>query len=219
MHAMGGTHPQGRHGGNTAEPRILLITPPAPTADTWRRLETLLTALPTGSLTLQLRLPQATTRTLLSHAANLQRQCAACGVPLLVNRRIDVALAVGADGVQLPENALPVPEARRLLAADARIGRSCHDLRGLSAAARGGADFATLSPFAPTAGKSPPLARSAFRTACMDSSIPVYALGGIHAGNAAAAIEAGAHGVAVISAIFAAENPKAALQALHAAVR
>ena len=140
---------------------------------------------------------------------------------LLVNERADVALAANADGVQLGEAALPTESVRPIIGVDALIGRSVHSVAGAVSAAASGADFllvgtmfATSShPGAEPAG--PDLLR---RIAAAGVPLPMLAIGGVNAGNAPAVMDAGAHGVAVITGILASPDPAAAARRLKAAI-
>jgi thiamine-phosphate pyrophosphorylase len=139
------------------------------------------------------------------------------GARLLVNDRVDVALAAGADGVHLGVASIPPGEARRLLGPGALIGCSTHDLRELAEATAGGADFATFGPVYATPSKAahgPPVGVEALRRACAASRIPVFALGGVGAGNVRELLAAGARGVGAIGAILAAPDPEAAARDL-----
>lgn len=132
---------------------------------------------------------------------------------LLVNDRVDVAMAVGADGVHLGVLSIPPREARRLLGEKAIIGCSTHNRRELMEAGEGGADFVTFGPVYATKSKAsygPPVGVSALADACGRSRIPVFALGGVGPGNAGEAVRAGAYGIALISGIIAAADPRAA---------
>jgi thiamine-phosphate pyrophosphorylase len=138
-------------------------------------------------------------------------------VKVIVNRRVDVALAVGADGVHLGFDAMPPQEARRLLGPDALVGVSCHAPAEVGAA--GGASYAHLAPvFAPLskAPSRPPLGLEALGVAA--GARPVLAQGGVEAGNAAACLAAGAAGVAVTGAVLQARDPGQAAAALRAAL-
>jgi thiamine-phosphate diphosphorylase len=138
---------------------------------------------------------------------------------VLVNERLDVALAAGADGVQLGATALPI-EAARPLADPMLLGRSVHEVSAAAEAAARGADlllagtiFASHShPGLPGAG--PPL----IRKMAAATSVPLIGIGGITAGNAGQVIAAGASGVAVISEILRALEPRAAAARLVAAI-
>ncbi len=132
--------------------------------------------------------------------------------PLIVNERVDVARSAGASGVQLGEAALPPAHARRVLGDGPIIGRSVHSVAGAIRAERDGADFllvGTVFASASHPGEEPSgpdlIARVTSRC-----SIPVIGIGGINTGNAAEVVEAGASGVAVISAILAAPDPREA---------
>jgi thiamine-phosphate pyrophosphorylase len=139
---------------------------------------------------------------------------------LVVNDRVDVALAAGADGVHLPEAGLPVAEARRLLGPGPLLGASVHSVRAAVAAERAGADYLIAGPIYPT--RSHPGAPAAgpelVRQVRASTRLPVLAIGGITAANAAEARMAGADGLAVISAILAAVDPERAAAGLCAAL-
>jgi thiamine-phosphate pyrophosphorylase len=136
---------------------------------------------------------------------------------VIVNRRIDVALAIGADGVHLGFDAVDAGTARQLLGADALVGISCHAPGELSRA--GGASYALLAPiFAPLSKPAarPPLGLAALARAA--GGLPVLAQGGIDAAGAAAAVAAGAAGVAVTGAILMAPDAAAAAATLRHAL-
>lgn len=137
---------------------------------------------------------------------------------LIVNDRVDVALALGADGVQLPESGLPVAEARKLLGPDALIGRSVHSLQGALAAARAGADYLIFGPVYATRThpEAQPAGRQALQEVAQAVSIPVLAIGGVMPDNLRAVLQAGAAGAAVVSAILGGLDPKAAAAELVA---
>jgi len=138
---------------------------------------------------------------------------------VLINRRIDVALAVGADGAHLGFDALPVATARSLLGAERLVGVSAHTPGEVRAAAANGANYAHLAPiFAPL---SKPQERAPLGVAAIaecSAALPLLAQGGVESTNAAALIRAGAAGVAVTGAVLGAADPRAAAQALRAAL-
>jgi len=136
------------------------------------------------------------------------------GTQLLVNGDAALALELGADGVHLPEGGPTPADARAILGADALVGVSCHDASGLQAASRAGASFVTLSPFAASPGKGTPLGPARFAELAAQATVPVVALGGIDAGNARAAVEAGAAALAVVRAVYHATNPGRATREL-----
>lgn len=154
---------------------------------------------PPGALAVQLRTPGAPGRALLRWGERLTRALAP--VPLIVNDRLDVAAALGARRVHLGRHSVGVGEARALLGADLWVSRACHDLDELALAAREGASAALLSPIFSSPGKGPPLGLAALRDASSAfPALPLFALGGVDAGNAPACLAAGARGVAVIRA-------------------
>jgi thiamine-phosphate pyrophosphorylase len=124
---------------------------------------------------------------------------------VLVNDRLDVALAAGAAGVHLGENSLPVESAsewrRSAGRLDFRIGVSCHSLESARAAERGGADYIFFGPVFATPSKASfgsPQGIERLREVCATVEIPVLAIGGVSADNAPACVEAGAAGIAAI---------------------
>ena len=139
------------------------------------------------------------------------------GVRVLVNRRIDVALAAGLDGVHLGFDAAPPAVARRLLGADALIGASTHAPDELGAAALRELSYLHLAPiFLPL---SKPAERAPLGPAALGAArragLPVFAQGGVETRNARACLVAGAAGVAVTGAILAAPDPAEAASALR----
>lgn len=129
-----------------------------------------------------------------------------------VNERLDVALAAGADGVHLPEQGLATEVARRLAGGGLLVGRSVHGVEAALQAERKGADFVQLGTIFATASKpgAKPGGLALVRAVREAVALPLLAIGGITAGNAAAVIGAGADGVAVVSAVTEADDPRAA---------
>lgn len=150
-------------------------------------------------------------------AADLRKLTNSYQARLLINDRLDVALAVEADGVHLGQTSFPVGEARRLLGAEKLIGVSVHSQEEIAAAA--GADFLVFGPVYFTPSKAvygEPQGLVRLRQAVADSSVPVLAIGGIQAERAAEVLATGAHGIAVISALSAAPDPAQAARNLLA---
>lgn len=181
---------------------------------------------------LQLREKDLDGRALYELALALRVICARHGARLMVNDRIDVALAAGADGVHLPADSLAVADARRLVGGSRLIGVSTHSAVEAAAASAAGADFAVFGPvWAPLskAGYGPAGGVEQLEAACRAAArMPVFALGGVTAeritelgapGGAAAAMGGGRPaGVAVIGAVFGADDPPAAALALAGAL-
>ena len=187
-----------------------------------RPLSDLVRAAVEGGVTLvQLREKDGSARSILAQAAALRALLAPRAVPLIVNDRLDLALAAGADGVHLGQGDLPCAVARRLAGPDFLLGVSVSSPAEAAQAESEGADYLGVSPVfdTPTKRDTPSATGLAgLRAIRAATRLPLVAIGGIHAGNAAEVIRAGADGVAVVSAIMAARDPRAAAHALAAAV-
>ncbi len=146
---------------------------------------------------------------------------------ILVNDRLDVALSEGAGGVHLSENSLPLPEAKRLVRAQALsqdflIGVSCHSLEAARSAASGGADYLFFGPIFSTPSKAAfgaPQGLERFAEVCRAVSIPVLAIGGITLENASACLAAGASGIAAIRLFQDARDMSSLVQSLRQLTR
>jgi thiamine-phosphate pyrophosphorylase len=143
-----------------------------------------------------------------------------CGARLLVNDRIDVALAAGADGVVLPANSFPTGVARSLLGEGKLLARSTHSAEEVARAAREGVDFVFFGPVFETPSKAAYGAPQGIARleAVAALGVPVFAIGGFTSENAAQAVAAGAHGVAVIREVMSAPDPRSAASGLLTAV-
>jgi len=165
----------------------------------------------------QVRDKDATTRALIALTRRVRELVGdAC---LIVDDRVDVALAARADGVHLGADDLPVETARRL-GPDLVIGATCRSRTNLEAARAAGADYAGFGPVRATTSKAAlpaPLGVDAIADV-VDTGLPIIAIGGIDAATAASARAAGAHGVAVIGSIWRHPDPVRAAKELVAAV-
>jgi thiamine-phosphate pyrophosphorylase len=153
---------------------------------------------------------QALTDTLrLRQAQALRQLCARHGALFVVNDRIDLALAVDADGVHLGQGDLPPAVARRLLGPDRLLGRSTHAIHQLHQAVQDGCDYVGVGPVnaTPTKPGRAPVGLDFVRQACAESPIPCFAIGGITAEEIPAVRQVGARRVAVVRAISAAPDP------------
>lgn len=207
-----------RSGRAPAFPAVHLITDRRLVPDLPARVAAALRGLPPRTAAVHLREKELGGRALLQLALALRRACDLTGQLLLVNDRLDVALAARADGVHLPAAGLPVAEARRLLGPAAWIGRSCHSQSDVERARDDGASYATFSPIFDTPSKreyGAPLGVEALRDA-VALALPLVALGGITPANAPEVRAAGAAGVAVIRAWLAGDDPAGAVRALLA---
>jgi len=171
-------------------------------------------ALRGGVTAVQLREKSLGASRFLEEVLELQRVLAGTGVPLVVNDRVDVALAARADGVHVGQDDLPAAEARRLVGPSMLLGVSVATADEARRALDHGADYVSVSPVFLTPTK--PDAELAVglegvaRVRSVAGDAPVLAIGGINAGNARAVVAAGSDGVAVVSAVMSAPDPEAA---------
>ncbi|WP_435197518.1 thiamine phosphate synthase [Natronomonas sp. EA1] len=171
----------------------------------------------------QLREKGLPVRERLAVGRELRERTREAGVTFLVNDRVDLARALGADGVHLGDDDLPVGVAREQLGPDAIIGRSVSTVAGAKAAERAGADYLGVGAVFATGSKdveeeSTEIGLDRVRAIREATDLPFVGIGGITAENASSVVEAGADGVAVISAITQAADPEAATRELAAAV-
>jgi thiamine-phosphate diphosphorylase len=162
-----------------------------------------------GITYLQLRWKSATDRQVVSMARSLQGVCRAANAPLIINDRLDLALAAGADGVHLGADDLPIADARRLTHEGFIVGYSPEDDADLVSASSS-ATYLGIGPFQATSTKSdagPALGSAEFARRRSLTALPVVAIGGIGLANATKPLEAGADGIAVVSSILKAEDP------------
>ncbi|HLB12032.1 MAG TPA: thiamine phosphate synthase [Dehalococcoidia bacterium] len=146
----------------------------------------------------------------------LRDLCKKAGVIYLINDHVDLALAVGADGVHVGQKDLPVPLARRLLPIDALVGCSTNNVEEALRAQEDGADYVAVGALFPTSSKSDirPASLRVLEAVRQATTLPIVAIGGINRDNAAEAVAAGADAVAVIGAVSAAPDPEAAARDL-----
>ena len=141
-----------------------------------------LSVAPRGTVALQVREKDLPARDLYRLALELREVCSRYGAPMIVNDRVDIALAARADGVHLPFDSIGVAMARRLVGDDMMIGASTHSPPDVASAAREGADFVVFGPVFDPISKGayrPAWGREGLAAACRAGSVPVYALGGI----------------------------------------
>jgi thiamine-phosphate pyrophosphorylase len=196
-------------------PRLYLVTDRNGTRG--RRLTDVVEAALRGGVdAVQLREKDLTARELLELAREIRVLCTTHGARLLINDRVDVALAAGADGVHLPVSSFRVADARLLLGRDKMIGASTHNLAEASAAQRDGADFVVFGPIFDTPSKrvfGEPVGLDALRELTRRVHVPVLAIGGVTPATVGQVHDRGAFGVAVISGILGADDPEAAAAA------
>ena len=176
-------------------------------------------ALRGGARAVQLREKDLSTKELYETAYELRRLTSRYGAKLLINDRVDVALAVDADGVHIGGSSLPIYKVRKLLGEKKLIGVSCHNQVQAITAQEMGADFVTFGPVYFTASKAAfgdPVGLELLETVTHMLQIPVFALGGISAKNCAEVVSCGVRGIAVISAVMSALEPRNAAKSLLA---
>ena len=166
-------------------------------------------ALKGGVQAVQLREKDLETRRLLSMAYSLRELTSGYRAKLFINDRVDVALAVDADGVHLGGESMPAFAARKAAGEAMLIGVSAHSIEEAKKAEAEGADFVTLGPVFETPSKiryGHPLGPELLREARGKISIPVFAIGGIKKERVGSVLESGASGIALISAILGSED-------------
>ena len=180
-------------------------------------LEIVSAAVHGGTTVVQLREKDCSTRDFIEQALAIKEFLKGHGVPLIINDRVDVAQAVKADGVHLGQTDMPLEMAKKILGGSMIIGISAESLQDAIEAEQGGADYLGVSPIYATPTKtdtSPPLGLEGLREIRKVVRLPLVGIGGLNRDNAAEVIRNGADGVAVVSAIVAADDPQAAADAL-----
>jgi thiamine-phosphate pyrophosphorylase len=178
-------------------------------------------ALDGGTTVIQLRDKSASTRLLIEEGLALRTLTRERGALLIVNDRVDVALAVEADGAHVGQDDMPARLARRQLGPERILGVSAANIEEADEAVAGGADYLGVGPIFPSSGKAdagPATGVHVLTELAKRYTIPLIAIGGITAENAVEVMRAGAAGVAVITAVVYAEDIKAASRLLRRAV-
>ncbi len=180
-------------------------------------LEILQGAVRGGVTCVQLREKNCPIRDFIEQANSIKAYLRAHDIPLIINDRLDVAQAVGADGVHLGQSDMPLNVAREILKDSMMIGISAESLGDAIEAEKGGADYIGVSPIYATPTKTdtaPPFGLEGLREIRNAVRIPLVAIGGLTKDNAGEVIKHGADGVAVVSAIVSADDPELATKEL-----
>jgi thiamine-phosphate pyrophosphorylase len=175
-----------------------------------------------GVQAIQLRERDFPTRQLLSLARQIHEMTRDRAVPLIINDRVDMAVALDLDGVHLRASSLPVSVARRVVGQHRLIGVSAHSVTEAQQAGGDGADYVILGPIFETPSKrefGDPLGLAVLADACRHSSVPVFAIGGITRERIESVRRAGAFGVAMIGGILGREDVGRATADMQSAVR
>lgn len=187
-----------------------------------RDLETVVLQAVEGGVTLvQLREKDIDTREFIALGQRLKSALEGTGVPLLINDRVDVALAVDADGVHIGQSDMPYGIARRLLGPDKIIGLSVETMDEVLEANSLDVDYVAVSPVFATHTKTDtltPFGYEGLERACRLTRHPICGIGGMNAGTAGRAVACGADGVAVVSAIVSAPDPRLASKNLKSII-
>jgi thiamine-phosphate pyrophosphorylase len=174
-----------------------------------------------GADTIQFRQKQGSTGEMIEVARNMKRLCAEAGVTFIVNDRLDVAVAAEADGVHLGQEDFPIPMGREILGKDRIVGGSAATMEEAQKCLSEGADYVGFGPVFPTSSKDdagPVSGIEILKQVVEAISVPIIAIGGISAENTSEVLSAGAHGIAVISAVCCQENPQQATSGLYQAL-
>lgn len=183
-----------------------------------RSLQEIIKSAVEGGVTIvQLREKKCTSREFLKLAQEIKDFCTPLGIPLIINDRVDIALAVKADGLHIGQSDMPYEIVRELMGPDAIIGLSVESVQDAIDAEKLDVDYLGLSPIYSTPTKTDihhELGLEGIRKIRKISRHPLVAIGGINKENTAEIIAAGSDGIAVVSAICSAEDPKLASQEL-----
>lgn len=174
-----------------------------------------------GADTIQYRSKESDFLLLMKQAGAVAEVCRSANVLFLVNDRVDLCLAVNANGVHLGLNDMPVNIARKIVGSAKVIGGTIRNPEQLAHAQRDGADYVGLGPLFATRSKQlaiPPIGLEMVRRVASSAAIPVIGIAGITASNARSVMEAGAWGIAVIGSVCAAADVTAAAQQLRRAI-
>ncbi len=171
-----------------------------------------------GADTIQLRQKVGATRQMIRVAEQMQALCKRAGVTFMINDRVDVAIASHADGVHLGQDDFPIALARKLLGEDAIIGGSAGSMEEARKCLLEGADYIGFGPVYPTTSKEdagPVGGLGLLKQIVETIPLPIIAIGGISRDNMPLVMQAGVHGIAVISAVCCQKDPTEAAQALR----
>ncbi|MEK4068510.1 thiamine phosphate synthase [Peribacillus sp. FSL R5-0717] len=169
-----------------------------------------------GVSIVQLREKNNSSLSFYEKASALKQLLNELSIPLIINDRVDIALAVGADGIHIGQDDLPLPVVKKMVPEDMIVGVSVSSLEEALEAERNGADYIGVGSVFPTKTKQDAtlMALEDLGEICRGVSIPAVAIGGITADNISALSDSGLSGTAVVSAIMNADNPKTASESL-----
>ncbi len=181
-------------------------------------IEIVTAAIQGGVSIVQVREKDCSTREFIELARELMLILRPRGIPLIINDRVDVALAAGCDGVHIGQSDMPYPDARRIMGPDAIIGLSVENMEQVAQADAWDVDYLGVSPVFDTPTKTdtaPAWGLEGLHKIRSYSRHPLIAIGGLNAGNVADVIKNGAHGIALVSAIMGATDPESAAREIR----
>ena len=183
--------------------------------DRFSHIELAEMAIAGGADTIQFRSKSGSTRDLIETAGAMKKICRKSGVPLIINDRVDVAMAAGADGVHLGQDDFPISTARKMLGDQFIIGGSAGSMDEAEICLAEGADYIGSGPVYHTGTKKdagPAIGVSSIKKIVERIPLPLIAVGGISAAHVPELLNAGVHGVAVISAVCMSDDPAKATE-------
>jgi thiamine-phosphate pyrophosphorylase len=174
-----------------------------------------------GADTIQYRQKSGSIREMIHIATQMKEVCSDYGVPLIVNDRVDVAIAAKADGAHLGQDDFPISQARELLGQEMIIGASASNMEEVEKCLLDGADYVGFGPIYPTTSKDDAGAVKGIDNLFQVVNavrVPVIAIGGIGLDNVSEVMQTGVHGIAVISSVCCREDPEQATRMLYQAL-
>jgi thiamine-phosphate pyrophosphorylase len=174
-----------------------------------------------GADIIQFRQKTGSTLEMIEVAKQMKALCLKAGVTFIVNDRIDVAMACEADGVHLGQDDFPAPLARKFLGDDKIIGGSASTIEEAKKCLSDGVDYIGFGPVYPTSSKhdaGPASGLTVLKQIVQEIPLPIIAIGGVDVNNVFQIMDAGAHGIAVISAVCFQDNPEEATRILYQAL-
>ena len=175
-----------------------------------------------GADTIQFRQKEGSTRKMIEMTRDLKYLCTSAGVTFIVNDRLDVAIASDSDGVHLGQDDFPIHLAREILGENKIIGGSAVTLDEARKCLEEGADYVGFGPVYPTTSKAdvgPVTGIDLMKEVIDKVSLPLIAIGGVNKDNTPEVLRAGAHGIAVISAVCCQQDPEQATRELFRALK
>jgi thiamine-phosphate pyrophosphorylase len=190
--------------------------------DRFSHVELAESAIAGGADVIQFRQKSGATRVMIETARQMKQICFDRGAIFIVNDRLDVAIASASDGVHLGQDDFPIPQARKILGENKIIGGSAVTLDEAKKCLDEGADYVGFGPVYPTTSKAdagPDSGIDLLKEVTNRIPLPIIAIGGVNRDNTPEVVRAGAHGIAVISAVCCRDDPEGATHELFSALK